>query len=72
MCLDFGSPSESDPPLKRLQKGLALGLILATKAGKMRKWMKISALERDGTGSGSLPGKERPGGDGGRGDAVEF
>ncbi len=45
MCLNFDPPSESDPPLKRLQKGLKLGLILATKGRKMRKWMKISVAE---------------------------
>ena len=26
MCLDFDQPSESDPPLRRLRKGLKLGL----------------------------------------------
>ena len=45
MCLDFDQPSESDPPLKRLLKGLKLGLILATKGREMRKWMKISTSE---------------------------
>ena len=45
MCLDFDQPSESDPPLKRLRKGLKLGLILATKGREMRKWMKISVAE---------------------------
>jgi len=45
MCLDFDQPSESDPPFKRLLKGLKLGLILATKGREMKKWMKISAAE---------------------------
>lgn len=45
MCLDFDRPTESDPPLKRLQKVLKLGLILTTKGREMRKWMKISAAE---------------------------
>jgi phytoene dehydrogenase-like protein len=41
--LDFDQPSDSDPPLKRLRKGLKLRLILATKGRVMRKWMNISA-----------------------------
>ncbi len=41
--LDFDQPSDSDPPLKRLRKGLDLGLILATKGRPMRKRMNISA-----------------------------
>jgi phytoene dehydrogenase-like protein len=45
MCLDFDQPSESDPPLKRLQKGLKFGLILVTKGREIRKWMNISAEE---------------------------
>ena len=42
MCLVFDKPTESDPPLKRLQKGLKVGLMLATRGGELRKWMKIS------------------------------
>ncbi|NOX89813.1 MAG: NAD(P)/FAD-dependent oxidoreductase [Calditrichaeota bacterium] len=45
MCLNFDQPSESDPPLKRLQKRLKFGLILATKGREMRKWMNISGTE---------------------------
>jgi len=43
MFLDFDQPSDSDPPLKRLRKGLKLRLILATKGRVMPKWMNISA-----------------------------
>ncbi len=45
MCLDFDQPSESDPLLKRLQKGLKLALLLATKGREMRKWMKLPTAE---------------------------
>jgi len=45
MCLDFDQPSESDPLLKRLQKGLKVGLILATKGKKMKQWMNTSTEE---------------------------
>jgi phytoene dehydrogenase-like protein len=45
LCLDFDQPSESDPPLRRLQKGLKLGLILATKGRAMQKWMKTTTAE---------------------------
>lgn len=45
LCLDFDQPSESDAPLKRLQKTLKLGLILATKGRKMQEWMKITTAE---------------------------
>ena len=42
MGLGFDQPSESDPLLKRLQKGLKVGLILATKGKKMKEWMNIT------------------------------
>jgi phytoene dehydrogenase-like protein len=45
LCLNFDQPSESDPPLKRLQKGLKLGLILATQGRAMQKWMKTTTAE---------------------------
>lgn len=45
MCLDFDQPSESDPLLKRLRKGLKLALLLATKGREMRKWMKLPTAE---------------------------
>jgi phytoene dehydrogenase-like protein len=45
MCLNFDQPSESDPPLKRLWKGLKLGLIYLTKGKGMREWMNLSAAE---------------------------
>jgi phytoene dehydrogenase-like protein len=45
LCLDFDQPSELDPPLKRLQKGLKVALIFVTKGKEMRKWMSISAEE---------------------------
>ncbi len=45
MCLDFDRPSESEPPLKRLQKGLKLGWMLLTRGRKMRRWMNISTEE---------------------------
>lgn len=45
MCLDFDQPVESDPPLKRLQKGLKFGWLMATKGGEMQKWMKITTAE---------------------------
>ena len=43
--LAFDQPSESDPPLKRLQKMLKLGLLMATKGRKVQQWMKTSAAE---------------------------
>jgi len=45
MCLGFDQPSESDPPLKRLQKILKLGWLMATRGREIRKWMKISTAE---------------------------
>ncbi|MBA7471108.1 4,4'-diapophytoene desaturase (4,4'-diapolycopene-forming) [subsurface metagenome] len=45
MCLDFDQPSKSDPPLKRLQKSLKLALLMATRWGQIRKWMKLSTAE---------------------------
>ena len=45
MCLNFETPSESDPPLKRLLKGLKVGLTMATRGKKMREWMNTSAEE---------------------------
>lgn len=45
LCLDFDQPSENDPLLKRLQKGLKLGLLMATKGREMQRWMKITAEE---------------------------
>jgi phytoene dehydrogenase-like protein len=45
MCLNFEQPSKSDPPLKRLLKGLKVGLTMATRGKKMREWMNISAEE---------------------------
>jgi len=45
LCLDFDQPSESDPPLKRLRKGLQLVLFFVTKGQAIQKWMKISAEE---------------------------
>lgn len=45
LCLDFDQPAESDPPLKRLQKGLKMGWVLLTNGGAMRKWMNITAKE---------------------------
>jgi phytoene dehydrogenase-like protein len=43
ISLAFDQPSESDSPLKRLQKGLKLGLTLLTKGREIQSWMKISA-----------------------------
>ncbi|MCX6089978.1 MAG: NAD(P)/FAD-dependent oxidoreductase [Candidatus Atribacteria bacterium] len=45
LCLAFDQPSESDPLLKRLQKKLKLGLLLATKGRKMQEWMRITTGE---------------------------
>jgi phytoene dehydrogenase-like protein len=39
MLLDFDQPTEADPPLRRLQKGLKFLLLMATKGRQMRKWM---------------------------------
>jgi phytoene dehydrogenase-like protein len=38
-------PSPSDPPLKRLQKELKLGLTMARQVKNMKKWMQLSAGE---------------------------
>lgn len=43
--LNFDLPPESGPLYKRLQKGLKLGLIMATKGREMQRWMKISVAE---------------------------
>jgi phytoene dehydrogenase-like protein len=45
MCLAFDQPAESDPPLKRLWKGLKVGLLFVTKGKAMREWMNLSAAE---------------------------
>jgi phytoene dehydrogenase-like protein len=41
--LAFDQPLKSDPPLKRLQKGLKLGLTMMTNGREIQKWMKITA-----------------------------
>ncbi len=45
LCLNFDQPAESDPPLKRLGKGLKLALTMATKGRTMQRWIKTSAAE---------------------------
>lgn len=45
LCLNFDQPSESDPPLKRLQKSIKLGLIMATRGKEVQKWMRITTGE---------------------------
>ncbi len=41
--LAFDQPLESDPLLKRVQKGLKLGLTMLTKGREIQNWMKITA-----------------------------
>jgi phytoene dehydrogenase-like protein len=43
--LAFDQPAESDPPLKRLGKGIKLALIMATRGRTLQKWIKTSAAE---------------------------
>jgi len=45
VCLEFDPPVESDPLPKRLQKGLKVGLLAATKRKELQGWMKTSAAE---------------------------
>jgi phytoene dehydrogenase-like protein len=45
MSMAFDQPAESDPPLKRLWKGLKLGLLFVTKGKALREWMNLSAAE---------------------------
>jgi phytoene dehydrogenase-like protein len=45
LCLSFDQPSESDPLLTRLQKGLNLGLLMATRGREFQQWMKMTAEE---------------------------
>jgi phytoene dehydrogenase-like protein len=45
LCLSLDQPLATDPPLKRLAKGLKLGLLLATRGKEMQAWMRISARE---------------------------
>jgi phytoene dehydrogenase-like protein len=45
MCLDFDQPSDSDPPLKRLQKNTKVLWIMITRGKQFQKWMKISTEE---------------------------
>jgi phytoene dehydrogenase-like protein len=45
MCIGFDPPSESDPPLTRLVKGLKIGLLMATKGKQLQRWMKVTADE---------------------------
>jgi phytoene dehydrogenase-like protein len=45
MCLQFQQPTESDPPLKRLVKGLQMGWLMLTKGKQLQKWMKVDASE---------------------------
>lgn len=45
MCLDFDQPSEYDPLLNRVGKGLKIGWQVATRGRQMQEWMRISAAE---------------------------
>ncbi len=42
LCINFDPPSETDPFIKRLQKGLKFGLLMMRKGKEMLKWMNIT------------------------------
>lgn len=44
-CLDFDQPSEFDPPLTRLRKGLKFLMTMATKSRQFQGWLKTTASE---------------------------
>lgn len=45
MCLGFDQPSDADPLLRRLQKGLRSGWFMLVRGKEMQKWMRISMGE---------------------------
>jgi phytoene dehydrogenase-like protein len=45
LCLELDQPSESDPWLKRLQKIVKAGWLMATRGREFQRWMKTTADE---------------------------